>query len=316
VRPVWAAAVLAAATAVAACGGSAEPGRTPAERLHVFPASFDVAAGHPSRFLVGLGTGQNLLVSGGTVEMRFFFLGEERAEGRPELVTEATGSFLPIPGEEGQAVPAMPEAGGGEAARGVYKVDQVTFDRPGFWEVEVTARLDDGSRRGRGAFQVLPEPLVPMPGDPALRTENLTVDSKGAPEEAVDSRAATGGRIPDPELHATTIADAIRDGRPVLAAFATPVYCVSKFCGPVTDMVSGLAEEYGDRAAFVHVEIWRDFQDQVINAAAAEWLLHDDTLEEPWVFLVGEDGRVVARWDNVATREEIEPLLRDLPVAP
>jgi hypothetical protein len=34
---------------------------------------------------------------------------------------------------------------------------------------------------------------------------------------------------------------------------------------------------------------------------------------EPWVFLIGADGRIAARWDNVATREEIEPLLRDLP---
>jgi hypothetical protein len=36
-------------------------------------------------------------------------------------------------------------------------------------------------------------------------------------------------------------------------------------------------------------------------------------LLEPWVFLVGADGRVAARWDNVATRQEIEPLLEDLP---
>ena len=34
---------------------------------------------------------------------------------------------------------------------------------------------------------------------------------------------------------------------------------------------------------------------------------------EPWVFLIGADGRIAARWDNVATRGEIEPLLRDLP---
>jgi hypothetical protein len=246
--------------------------------------------------------------------MRFFFLGEDRAEGRPELRGEAMASFLPIPGEEEEPVPSTPKAVAGDSARGVYRVEEMTFDRPGLWEVEVSAALgDDGPASGRGAFQVLPEPLVPVPGQPALRTENLTVDSSGVPEPAIDSRAATEGRIPDPELHATTIAEAIRSGRPVLAVFATPVYCVSRFCGPITDMVAGLAADYSDRAEFVHVEIWKDFQGQVVNRAAAEWLLREGDLQEPWVFLIGSDGRIVARWDNVATRQEIEPFLQDLP---
>jgi hypothetical protein len=291
-----------------ACGGSSEGGGPP---LQVFPANFDLSAGMPVRFLVGLGTQRNLFVSGGTVELRFFYLGRERAEGTPEPAGQASASFLPI--EEGATVPSTPQAAAGVDARGVYLAPDVTFDRPGLWEVEVTARLDGQERTGRGPFEVLPEPLVPGPGDAALRTENLTVDSEDAPQEAIDSRAATEGEIPDPELHATTIADAMRRGRPTVAVFATPVYCVSRFCGPITDMVAGLAADYGDRAEFVHVEIWRDFQGQVVNRAAADWLLRENELQEPWVFLIGADGRIVARWDNVATRQEIEPYLSDLP---
>ncbi len=95
--------------------------------------------------------------------------------------------------------------------------------------------------------------------------------------------------------------------------FSTPTYCVSRFCGPVTDMVLGLSRDYKDRAEFIHVEIWRDFEKGEINKAAAEWLYRGEDLQEPWVFLIGADGKIVARWDNVATREEIEPLLRGLP---
>ena len=47
---------------------------------------------------------------------------------------------------------------------------------------------------------------------------------------------------------------------------------MSRFCGPVTDMVQELAARYGDRAVFIHVEIWKDYQEQVLNEAAAEWL--------------------------------------------
>jgi hypothetical protein len=31
------------------------------------------------------------------------------------------------------------------------------------------------------------------------------------------------------------------------------------------------------------------------------------------VFLIEGDGTIAARWDNVATAQEIEPYLRDLP---
>jgi hypothetical protein len=298
--------------AVAACspeegGDGARP-----QSLQVFPASFDLAAGQPSRFLVGLTTPDNRFVSGGSVGLRFWFLGAERAAGEPQPAGEASASFLPLPGEEEEQVPPEPTAAPGDAPRGVYFVPEHAFGRPGLYEVEVTARIDGDARTGTGAFEVLPEPLVPLPGDPAPRSENPLLDQPGVPEEAVDSRAATTG-IPDPELHRITIGEAIEAGRPALVVFATPVYCVSRFCGPVTDMVQGLAADYGDRAEFIHVEIWRDFEENVVNEAAAEWLLREGDLQEPWVFLVGADGRIVARWDNVATRGEIEPLLRGFP---
>src|SRR3712207_7436600 len=37
---------------------------------------------------------------------------------------------------------------------------------------------------------------------------------------------------------------------------------------------------------FRSVEIWRDHEQRVINQAAADWLLRDDNLTEPWLYLV------------------------------
>jgi peroxiredoxin len=78
-------------------------------------------------------------------------------------------------------------------------------------------------------------------------------------------------------------------------------------------MVDEVENEYGDRAEFIHVEIWRDFQAQWLNDAAEQWLWRNDTGQEPWVFVIGADGRITARFDNVATRGELEPLLERLP---
>ncbi len=78
-------------------------------------------------------------------------------------------------------------------------------------------------------------------------------------------------------------------------------------------MVASLEEEYGDRANFIHVEVWRDFQNTVVNKGAAEWIFRNDDLTEPWIYLIDDKGKIAARWDNVATEQEIEPLLEELP---
>jgi hypothetical protein len=311
--------VIAAAMFLASCSSGDEGQQQPknganGQGLVVQVANYELLTGQENRFIAGLLTEDNLFVSGGTVNMRFSTLPEEGASaGGPG--TEATGTFLYI--DEGHGPPpARLTVGPASIGRGVYAADPVTFDRAGTWQVEVEADLGEGDvRTATAAFQVLSEPRVPAPGQKAPRTENLTIGSKGAPAVAIDSRAATAGGIPDPELHETTIAAAIEAGRPALVVFATPVYCVSRFCGPITDMVARLAAKYADRAAFIHVEIWRDFQNKVVNKGAAEWVLRGDDLTEPWIFLIGTDGRIVARWDNVATAEEIEPLLKELPVA-
>jgi hypothetical protein len=307
--------VLAAALLLSACDRGAdrvEPARTTGrgEGLVAEVANYELLAGEKNRFIVGLLTERRQFVSGGTVKMRFSFLGE--GDGA-DVVQEAEGTFLHI--DEGHGPPrARVTVGPASIGRGVYAANPVDFDRPGIWQVEVEADLGGGDvRTATAAFQVFDEPLVPAPGQTAPRTKNHIIGATGVPAEAIDSRAGLEGGIPDAELHRTTIAAAIEAGRPSLVVFATPVYCVSRFCGPITDMVAALAERYADRAAFIHVEIWRDFDKQVANKAAADWVLREGEITEPWIFLIGADGRILARWDNVATSEEITPLLRRLP---
>lgn len=310
-RPVLAAVAL--VLVLGACSGSGGSGKANPDDLAVAVASYDVAVGGPGRFIVGLLTVDKRLVGYGHVDLRFSYVGTKEAARPAAPGPPMPASYLPIPGSvEPSPPPPTPQIVKSSDSRGVYATD-VAFDKAGFWQVEATATLNGKVRRGTGAFAVNPTHAVPGPGDQALHTETLTLTTPDTPKAAVDSRAATGD-VPDPELHRTTIAAALDARRPVVAVFATPVYCTSRFCGPVTDMVAGLAKDYADRASFVHVEIWRDFQGQAINKSASDWLLRDGDLNEPWVFVIGADGRIVARLDNVATRDEIEPLLKKLPV--
>jgi len=306
--------------AVAACSSSGSKGSATGgkDALDIQVASYDLAVGPPARFIAGVLTADQQLVGFGTVTMRFNYLGTGKAPGRPTRVGgPATATFLPVPGT---TVPSPPPADPRVVAgvdRGVYAA-QFGFDRPGFWQVEVSARVAGKDRRGVGAFPVEDHHHLPAPGDAALDTANLTMASTDVPKAAIDSRAGTGGEVPDPELHSTTIAAALAAKRPAVVVFATPVYCVSRFCGPVTDLVDGLAKANADRASFIHVEIFKNFEAEKIvdrlNTAAADWLYRDDDLSEPWVFVIGPDGKIVARFDNVVTAAELEPLILGFPV--
>lgn len=294
-------------------GGSvAGPTTSEPQQMQAFLASADLYAGAPQQVAIGLVLGDGNLVSFGSADLAFSYVGTAAEPTDPQPGPGAVAVYLPTPGTaEGTGSPTVTTPSEG---RGVYRADGVTFDRAGFWQVLVTADVEGlGVQRAQTTFAVRDEPALPAPGRAALATENLTVRSGDVPEAAIDSRATTEDRIPDPDLHRWTIARAVEEGRPALILFSTPVFCVSRFCGPVTEMVERLAERYGERAVFIHVEIWRDFEDQAINRAAADWLFRDGELTEPWLFLVGADGEIVQRWSTIWREDEVAAALEALP---
>jgi hypothetical protein len=303
---------------LAACtsGGAKEPDGNPTGQttLAAQVASPDLWAGAPQDVQVGVtqSTPEGVrLLTFGHVDLRFVFLGDDGG-AQPVAGPTATAAYVPAP-----ATPAGGDTADLSApsdARGVYEAPDVMFDRAGIWQADVIADVPGtGTVTITAAFQVKEEPLLPAPGDPAPRTKNLTIHSKGVPPEAIDSRAATTGTIPDPELHRWTIADAIREGKPTLVLFATPVYCLSQFCGPDADELAKIAPDYGDRAAFIMVEIWKDFPNKVINRAAATWVYDGADVSDPWLFLIGRDGTIVDRWaplwDPVVVRDALDRAL-------
>lgn len=284
--------------------------------LSVAIASFDLAVGDDRRLLVGLFTSDAELLTFGEVDLELAFLGEDLA-GEAEISQRVTGSFLPVPGWEPEGSNDRPTVEATDG-RGVYAA-QVAFDTPGNWGLRVVGELDDGRQvEGRTVFNVAAQTQVPAVGDPAPRTENHTIEDVEAGSVApvaLDSRAQDDTAIPDPHLHDTRISDAIEHGWPTVVIASTPVYCRTNFCGPLVETLADTAREFEDRAAFVHLEIYEDFDEQLLNDAAAAWIQPADGSGggEPWVFLVGADGTITARWDNVLDLDELHGMLSELP---
>ncbi|HEY7477839.1 MAG TPA: hypothetical protein VIB62_06335 [Actinomycetota bacterium] len=270
--------------------------------------STDLYLDAPQRVQVGVFASDEdqgiLLLTSGSIEARL-----TPFEDGPGTPVEGTADYVPAPFTDGSADDPLTLTAPSQA-RGVYQLTDVTFDAAGIWQADISFELEGRPIELTTQFQVLERPHLPAPGDPALRTDSLTMDSD-VPPAAIDSRAVTDGQVPDPELHAESIAQAIRRGQPIVALFATPVYCTSQFCGPDVEWLAELASQRPDDAAYIHVEIWADHttESQTLNQAAVDWLYRDDNLTEPWLFVIDADGTIVDRWAPLFDPAEVEAAL-------
>jgi hypothetical protein len=269
-------------------------------------ANFELVAGHPQRFRVGLVAPDNRVIAFGTIRLRFAYLGTKDAPiDDPDESISADASFLPVAGQAAPQSAAGPRLLPPSEGLGVYGAE-LTFDRPGYWAVRAEPVVGGEQLSADANFEVRAEASNPFPGELAPRTVNPLPGEPNTAPRSIDSRATDDGSIPDPELHSTTIDAAIDARRPLMVVVSTPTYCVSRFCGPITEEIEELAQRYGSEMSFVHLEVWEDYDAQKLNPEALEWIGGDELdIAEPWVFLVGPDGVVVDRWDNVVTDAEL-----------
>ena len=71
--------------------------------------------------------------------------------------------------------------------------------------------------------------------------------------------------------------------RPVALLFSTPQLCISKVCGPVTDIAVSLQKQFGDKITFIHQEVYVDNQ-PTKGLRPQIKAFHLQT--EPWLFTI------------------------------
>ena len=188
---------------------------------------------------------------------------------------------------------------------GVY-VANVEFDSPGEWGLSLTGKADGkdiGQLQVR--FQVQPQEIGVAVGAPAPKSIQTLMGDVASLEE-IDTSPK-----PDPQMHSMTIDEAVSSGKVTVIAFATPTFCRSAVCGPVKLLVDDLFSKYGTQANFVHVEPYdlpkaRAGKLEPIPLLENEWRLET----EPWVFIVGKDGLVSAKFEAAVSNDELATALQ------
>jgi hypothetical protein len=178
---------------------------------------------------------------------------------------------------------------------------RVPFKQPGAYSVLAVTLVNGQPVAAPGQIEVIPpsKDAIPEVGQPAPKVQTDTVASAGGNVEAIDTRR------PTTDMHGN-FADEVGK-KPVALLFATPQLCQSRVCGPVVDVGLQLRARYGDRVAFIHQEVYTDND---ANKGLRKPLQDFHLQTEPWLFVVGKDGRITARLEGSFGLDAFERALK------
>ncbi|MGH2974481.1 MAG: hypothetical protein ACRDLL_06380 [Solirubrobacterales bacterium] len=197
---------------------------------------------------------------------------------------------------------AMTTASDPDAASVVYTT-HVNFPSEGEWGVaalirqgdELTATLLPSADVGSFA-------RVPRVGQKAPLIHTQTPADVGGDLSKITTR------IPPDTQNRVDYAD-VYGQEPIVLLFATPQFCQSRVCGPVVDVAEQLKQIYGDKAAFIHEEIYKDNDP---NKGVRQQVRAFHLPSEPWLFAIDRSGRIEAEIEGAFGVEELTRVVKGL----
>ena len=284
--------LLATAALSAGCGGSTASGDGSLEAILKRPGP-----------MVGITAGASQFVPG---EVRYPFL-VIRNDARPvyrrtaavwvaksrtgEPFLQTTARLEPI-GVPGRSSPAF---------GGVTKIYVAHLPIPKLGRYWLAAQPHGAPIQGLGVIDVAKRVSSVAVGATAPRSQTPTLASAPATQ-------ITTSRPPDLPLLRYSVAGSLAAHRPFVVTVATPKYCTSRVCGPVVDVMEAVRRRFESRGVrFIHVEV---FSGNNPARGYNRWMREWGLASEPWVFLVGADGRVKAKFEGSVSAAELVGAVR------
>jgi hypothetical protein len=321
-RRIVLAAVTAAMLALAGCGGDSDDGADPVGQVaeegglqekvraaatpdeSIFPASQGKTLEQVAEEVRGggateVGLASSVFTTGGKNRLAFgviddqgqFVYGETAVYVAPTPQEPAKGPFV-APADvlvtEGRyrSKQAATEA---DPFAAVYQA-QIPLNRKGTWSILTVTREGNTWLAAPAQIKVTTPKADPIPavGEPAPKVATDTMETAGGDVENIDTR------VPPSDMHARSFEDVV-GSKPVALLFATPQLCQSRVCGPVVDVALQLRAKYGDQVEFIHQEVYNENDPE---KGLRDPLNAFKLPTEPWLFVVGADGKVTARLEG------------------
>ncbi len=282
------------APVVAACSGSPDAATPTTQRpqlVHLFSSDHVIAAGIPQRIPFAV-------VNNGTLDLPD---GAELAvtvlkDAEPIETLTVTGRVV----DHDHVGDVDPDHQHADLLR--YFSLRTTLPEVGVYDL----RVDFGAA-GTGSLpvQTFDPSTVPvvLPGQPLPAIDTPTFDRP----VGIDPICT---RAPEPcPFHRMSVAEVLAEGRPLALLVATPALCQTAYCGPVVETMIEAAPDFPE-VEVIHLEFWANAAEVGGDYADPDLRLAQPVADlgltfEPSLFLVGGDGIVVDRIDNIFDLDEL-----------
>lgn len=261
-----------------------DPAATPTN-LVVAPAAQVFRVGE-NRYSFGVFTKGNEQVDDADVALYFAKNGKGPVQGPlPAQVTSL------------ETKPAYRARGADGDATTIYVVPEVDFDSKGQWLGVAMLKGEDGLEVSRLASPVVDKfAQIPDIGEKAPLIHTPTASDVGGDMAKIDTR------VPPDQMHQVDFADAVGK-KPIVLVIATPALCQTRVCGPIVDVAQQVADVYGEKADFIHMEVYKDNE---LPKGPRPQLLAYNLESEPWTFLVDRNGVIRDRIEGAFGVSELE----------
>ena len=181
---------------------------------------------------------------------------------------------------------------------------QVPIPKQGTWTLLSLTRTQSGLIGAPGQLAAAASSPIPGVGSrpPQIATET--------PASVHGNTALLTTRVPADDMHQVSFKDVLGK-KPIALLFSTPQLCISRVCGPVTDIAVQLEHQFGSKIDFIHEEVYVDNQP---SKGLRPQLKAFHLQTEPWLFTVNRHGVIAARLEGSfginAFRQALEAALR------
>jgi hypothetical protein len=217
-------------------------------------------------------------------------------------------------GPNGESIPSAPLTfeWAVENVKGVY-VGHATFASAGQWVANFTSAAG-GSAPVTVSFSLPVKDHVGViaPGDAAPSVKTPTLADVGGDVTKISSD-------PNPlkTFYETSESAALAAHKPFVLIFATPKFCQTATCGPTLDRLKPVAAAHPEMT-FINVEPYQlEYTDGGLQPVLTDNQLTpvDATVafklqSEPYLFVVGADGKVASSFELVFSADEIDAAIK------
>jgi hypothetical protein len=189
-----------------------------------------------------------------------------------------------------------------DAATSVYTTD-IDFPSNGEWRVAALIKQGDELAATQLPSATVGEfKRVPRVGQKAPLIHTPTPSDVGGDLSKITTR------IPPDTQNRVDYADALGK-EPIFLLFATPQFCQSRVCGPVVDVAEQVKDQYDDKAAFIHMEIYND-NDPSKGVRPQVRAFH--LPGEPWLFAIDRHGVIRAEVEGAFGLDRMTSVVKEV----